>query len=452
MYPARHLENLVGAEVELREHILAAFDDGREARVVDDDCVESLHVERALPRRGHREKVGLLLLSFEEWAQDADRLAAVIVRRVDARRAHADVLGGLLHTLARGDEDRDAALLLVDALEKLVVEEVADVLPQHFDLRGLLGVERVHLEDVGALEVLAVERRVHGCREPDETAPDALAEGEAELQFGRRLVDLVDDERVALQDVAVLEPAPRDAGGDDDDVPARRIGRGFALAVDHADAKVRGAEQLFRDGSDRERLAGSGAGHDAEAAAGAREFAHAGTEVLFEVRLDVESDGELDGLAGRARGRDDDDASRRRLSPDEGLVVGRKVLVSYFAHDEPRGEIRARHASGLLPVLSELPDKGQLLVLVLLPFLDVVIPEDNPAVGRPVVDGGAAVGRRRLLPGGDLLEPDATHARRRTIRLGHGVRALLLRLLRMSDPGRSGRESEREQYGAKFHL
>jgi hypothetical protein len=37
-------------------------------------------------------------------------------------------------------------------------------------------------------------------------------------------VDLVDDERVVRQDVAVLEPAAGDAGGHDDHVQRRQLG------------------------------------------------------------------------------------------------------------------------------------------------------------------------------------------------------------------------------------
>ena len=60
--------------------------DVEELHVVDDDRVEPAHVERALPRRRHREEIRLLLAALEKRTDDADRLAAVIERRVDARR------------------------------------------------------------------------------------------------------------------------------------------------------------------------------------------------------------------------------------------------------------------------------------------------------------------------------------------------------------------------------
>ena len=433
MDTTRHLQDLVGAQVQLRQHVLAALDDRREARVVDHDRVEPLHVERALPRRRHREEIRLVLRAFEEGPQHANRLAAVIVRRIDPRRTHADVLGRLLHALACRYEDRDAALLLVDALQELVVEKFADVLPHDLHLRRLLGVECINLEDVRALEILSVERRIDRRRQPDEPAAHALAEREAQLQFRRRLVDLVHDQRVARQDVAVLEPAARNARGDDDDVPGRRLGRGFPLAIDHADAQVGRPKQLFGDRSDRERLARPRSGDDAEAAPRARELTHARAEVLLEICLDVESDGELDGLARRAGRCDDDHATRGWLSPDERFAVGGKVLVSYFAHGTRRSEIRARRRSGLLPVVAELLDEGQLDVIGLLALFDVVITKDNPAVRGLVVDGRLAVGGRRLLLRRHLVEPDTTHARRRAIRLRHSVR--LLPGLR---PGNSG--------------
>ena len=276
MYAAGHLENLVGAEVELGEDVLSALDDGGEARVVDDHRVEALDVQRALPCRRHREEVRLRLFSLEEGTQHANRLTAVIVRGVDARCAHPHVLRGLLDSLSRRDEDRDAALLLVDPLQELVVEELAHVLADDFDLRRLRGIERVHLEHVGALEVAAIERRVDGRGQPDEAAADALPQRQAQLELRRRLVDLVDDERVAGKNVAVLEPAARDAGGDDDDVPTWRVGCRFALPIDDADAEVGRSEQLLGDRPYRERLPRTGAATDQEGQPGTH---HAGEQL-----------------------------------------------------------------------------------------------------------------------------------------------------------------------------
>src|SRR5205085_1808922 len=57
MHSSRHLQYLVGAEVQLGEHVLSLLDDRRETRIVDDHRVEPLHVERALPRCRHGEEV-----------------------------------------------------------------------------------------------------------------------------------------------------------------------------------------------------------------------------------------------------------------------------------------------------------------------------------------------------------------------------------------------------------
>jgi len=110
------------------------------------------------------------------------------------------------------------------------------------------------LDHLGGVEIPRVERRVHRGRQPDVAAPHALAEGEAELKLGGRLVNLVDDQRVLRPDVVVLEPAPRDARGDDDDVPRRRLGRRFTFAVDHAHAQVVGGQHHLGDGLDAQRL------------------------------------------------------------------------------------------------------------------------------------------------------------------------------------------------------
>src|SRR5262249_22017218 len=177
-------------------------------------------------------------------------------------------------------------------------------------------------------EITRVEIRVHRCREPNESAPDAFAERETELELCRRLVDLVDDECVGREDVALLEPASRDAGRYDDDVPRRGLGRRFALAVDNADLERRGLEDLFGDRPNRERLARAGTGNDAEPLLRPSELADASAVALFEKCLDVQSDGELDGLTRRARRRDDDHAPGRRLGFDERLVIGKVRLAN----------------------------------------------------------------------------------------------------------------------------
>src|SRR5439155_18542133 len=58
-----------------------------------------------------------------------------------------------------------------------------------------------------------------------------LFRSQAQLELRRRLVDLVHHQGVARGDEPVLEPAARDPGSHDHDVPRRRLGRGFALTV-----------------------------------------------------------------------------------------------------------------------------------------------------------------------------------------------------------------------------
>ncbi len=100
-----------------------ALDQVREARVVDDDRVEPLHVQRALPRGGHREQERRANVALEKRADHANRLAAVIVRDLEARVPRRNVLGDLLHHRAGRQEHADAALLPDHALQEPVVEE-----------------------------------------------------------------------------------------------------------------------------------------------------------------------------------------------------------------------------------------------------------------------------------------------------------------------------------------
>jgi hypothetical protein len=56
-----------------------------------------------------------------------------------------------------------------------------------------------------------------------------------------------------------------------------------------------------------------------------RELTNASAVILFEKGLDVQAERELDGFAGSPRRRDDDDASRRRISLNEGVAIGREI-------------------------------------------------------------------------------------------------------------------------------
>ena len=84
--------------MQTREHILTAFDDVAEPRVVDDHRVEALNVERALSGGRHRQEVRFFLFSLEKGPNDPDRLATVIEGAIDTRKALPDQLRRLLYT------------------------------------------------------------------------------------------------------------------------------------------------------------------------------------------------------------------------------------------------------------------------------------------------------------------------------------------------------------------
>ena len=124
VHPPRHLQDLVGAEVQPVQHVAAAVHHVGVAGVVDHHGIEAADVERRLPRGGHREQERVLRLALEEGPDDPDRLAAVIERGVEPGPPLAQPPGQLLHLRPGRHEHRDAALLLDDVAEELVVEEL----------------------------------------------------------------------------------------------------------------------------------------------------------------------------------------------------------------------------------------------------------------------------------------------------------------------------------------
>ena len=110
MHAARHLQDFVRAEMHTREHVPPAIDHVGETRVVDDDGVEPRHVERALPRRRHREEEGLGHDALEKWPDHADRLAPMVVGGRDARIAQPHPFRRLFDRGTRRQENRDTAL------------------------------------------------------------------------------------------------------------------------------------------------------------------------------------------------------------------------------------------------------------------------------------------------------------------------------------------------------
>ena len=82
-----------------------------------------------------------------------------------------------------------------------------------------------------------------------------------------------------------------------------------------------------------ERLAGPGARHDAEASPVRGQVADLLPMLPLEQRVEVETERQLDGLAGGAGRGDDDDPplGMRRVAVSVG--IGRKVMVAGGAHD-----------------------------------------------------------------------------------------------------------------------
>ena len=160
VHPARHLEDLVGAEVEPVEHVAAPLDDVAVAGVVDHHGIEPADVERRLAGRGHREQEGLRDLALEERADDPDRLAAVVERGVEPGPALAQAAGQLLHLGPGRHEDRHAASFLDDVPDEALVEELVGLAAARTWTRALeRRIERLGLQHLVAVEVPGVERR-----------------------------------------------------------------------------------------------------------------------------------------------------------------------------------------------------------------------------------------------------------------------------------------------------
>ena len=318
------------------EHVSAALDHVAVAGVVDDHRVEPPDVERGLAGGGHRQEEGTLHLALEERANHPDRLAAVIERGVEPLPLLTESGGQPLDLRAGRHEHRDAPLLLDDVPDVALVQEFVGRLGQDLHLGLEPRVERLGGDHLGAVEIARVERRVHRGAEPDEAAAGPLAQGQAELQLGRRLVDLVDDDRIAVGDKTVLKPAPGNPGRHDDHVPIGGVGRGLPLAVDHADVE-RLLQNRFRDRTDRQGLPGPRARHDPEATSRSRQLPDLLAVLPLEQRIQVQAHRELDRLAGRTRRRNDDDAPRGMGRVAIGVGIGRKMVVAGRMHEGMKG-------------------------------------------------------------------------------------------------------------------
>jgi hypothetical protein len=145
-------------------------------------------------------------------------------------------------------------------------------------------------------------------------------------------VNLVYDQSVSRENVAILEPSPRNSGGDDDDIPRRCLGCRFPLAIDDAYTEILRSQNFFRDWTNGESLSGARPGNDSKSLPCPRQVSNLLAMLLLENRFDVKVEGQLDGLARGASWGNDDDAASRRLRGDECRAIRRKVLISYLSH------------------------------------------------------------------------------------------------------------------------
>ena len=215
----RHLENLVGAEVHAGQHVAATVDDIRESRVVNDDRIQALNIERTLPCRRHREQVRFLHGAFEKRANHADGFPSVIELRGDPLVPRSHGQGRFLDPGARRQEHTHPATLAHHVREEFLAQELQRVDALDLNVGCLRRVECRALHDAGGIEIPGIESWIHRRGQPDEPASDTFAQREAKFQFRARLMNLIHYERVLRPNVVILKPSARDAGGDDDHVP-----------------------------------------------------------------------------------------------------------------------------------------------------------------------------------------------------------------------------------------
>ncbi len=255
----------------------------------------------------------------------------MVERRRHSLPAVAELLRDLLDFGPGGHEHRHATPLTQDALHEAIVQELERLLRQDAHIGRPRGIERSGLEYLDRLEVAGIEGRIYRGGEPDEAATGSLAEGQAQLELRRRLVDLVHHQGVPRGNEAVLEPATRDPGRDDHDVPGRRLGRGFALAVHNPDLE-RGLQDGRRHRSDRERLAGARPRDDAEPSPGRREAPDVVAVLSGKQGVDIEAHRQLDGFASGARRGDHHDPPGGGFRGEEGVGIRGEEMVAGNSH------------------------------------------------------------------------------------------------------------------------
>ena len=86
-----------------------------------------------------------------------------------------DVGGDLFDSGTRREEDAHTASLAEDLLEESIIEKFERLFRHHLHRRRLRRIERVALDDAVGREVARIKRRIDSRRQPDESAPHALA-------------------------------------------------------------------------------------------------------------------------------------------------------------------------------------------------------------------------------------------------------------------------------------
>jgi len=144
-------------------------------------------------------------------------------------------------------------------------------------------------------------------------------------------VDLVHHNSVSPGDEIVLKPAPGYPGRDYDDVPARCLRRRLPLPIDHA-----GVKRLPQNGlgnrTDSQCLAGPRPGHNPEGKALPSPFAQFLTVLALEKGVYLQLQRQLNRLARRPGGSDDDDAPLGVGSEAIGVGIGREMMVARWMH------------------------------------------------------------------------------------------------------------------------
>src|SRR6185503_17833780 len=290
-------------------------------------------------------------VALEKWANDSDRLSSVVERCAESLPLLAQADSQVLHFSPGRHEDGDTSLFLDDVPDETIVEKGVRLEREHLNGGSESRVERLGVQNIGTAEVAGVEAGINRRAEPDEPASRTFAEGQAKLELGRGLMDLIDDNGVPAGDKPVLEPAAGDSGRDDDHVPPGRFRGRFALAIHDTDPQRLGENRLC-DRAYAECLADPGPGDDAKplpaGGPGPKLFAM----LSLEHGLDPEPEGKLDRLTGCARGCDHDDPASRVRGCAIRLGIGREQVISGGLH---RREDRSDESDGEWPADNRMP-------------------------------------------------------------------------------------------------